>query len=72
MVTSPKAPSGKRLLGVGLFLILVAIRLPEVILEDGGWRAWVGSIAAGAGLVIFISDLRSFVRHRRAARQGER
>jgi uncharacterized membrane protein len=61
---------GKKLLGQAAILLLVACRLPEVIMETGGWRAWVGSIVGTILLLIFITDLRDFIRRRRAIRRA--
>jgi hypothetical protein len=57
---------GKKLLGQAAILLLVACRLPEVIMETGGWRAWLGSILGTGLLLFFITDLRDFIRRRRA------
>jgi hypothetical protein len=62
--------SGKKLLGQAAILLLVACRLPEVIMETGGWRAWLGSTIGAGLLLFFITDLRDFIRRRRAIRRA--
>jgi hypothetical protein len=66
-----KDNGGKKLLGQAAILLLVACRLPEVIMETGGWRAWLGSILGAGLLLFFITDLREFICRRRAIRRGQ-
>jgi hypothetical protein len=69
-VDESKDNGGKKLLGQAAILLLVACRLSEVIMETGGWRAWLGSILGAGLLLFFISDLREFIRRRRAIRRA--
>jgi hypothetical protein len=71
MVSPPKKVSSKRLVYIGAVLLVAACRLPEIILETGGWRAWTGSICAAGGLLMFAFELRDFIRQRRAARRSD-
>jgi uncharacterized membrane protein len=58
----------KRIAGLVTVLALGSFFLLEIILEEGGWRAWLGSIAGVALLLVLISEIRAAIRERRAER----
>lgn len=54
----------KRIAGLATLLALGALLLPEVILEDGGWRAWLGAITGVGLLLLLIGEIRTAIRER--------
>ncbi|HWS35748.1 MAG TPA: hypothetical protein VN408_23780 [Actinoplanes sp.] len=60
--------TGRQLLLTTGFLLMTLCYLPGTVLEEGGWRAWVGVIAALIWTPIFILEARDYLRQRRSGR----
>jgi hypothetical protein len=73
LTVKPQRDSAKRILPLTFTLILGTPLLLEAILEDRGWRAWVGSIAFVSVLVSLVDEVRTALRRRKPTepRQAE-
>jgi hypothetical protein len=68
-MVNPQRDRTRRIAALGFTLVLGSLLLPEVIIEDGGWRAWVGSILAVGLLAALVDEIRIVRRRRKAAKQ---
>ncbi|GIF42864.1 hypothetical protein [Actinoplanes xinjiangensis] len=70
-MVNPQRDRTKRIVGLTFTLVLAALLLPEVIIEDGGWRAWLGTLATVGLLADLVDEIRIVRRRRKAATQQQ-